>query len=94
MYGIIGAAIATVITECMAGVLMLKYAAAHELPFASFKRFWGPTVAGLLMGMALIVIKPSYLVVSLVLGISTYVSVLFVFGGIRIRKGQLPVLNI
>ncbi len=94
MYGIIGAAIATVITECLAGVLMLRYAAAHELPFASLTRFWRPTIAGLLMGTALIVIKPSYLVVSLVLGISTYVSALFVFGGIRIQKGQLPVLNV
>ncbi len=93
-YGIPGAAIATVITECLTGVLMIKYAAHHGLPFVSLRRFWRPTVASLFMAAAIALLRPSWLAAGLALGAATYGFVLTVLGGIRLRKGQLPVLNI
>jgi len=93
-YGILGAAIATVITESLTAVLLFKYAAHHELPLTSLKRFWRPTVASLFMTTALVVLRPSNLVVSLTLGVSVYALALMVFGGIRLRKGKLPVLYV
>ncbi|WP_096893810.1 flippase [Candidatus Scalindua japonica] len=93
-YGIIGAAISTVFTECLTGILLFKYATIHDLPFVSLKRLWRPTVASLLMTVLLIILRPSSLLVGFSCGIAVYSLVLTVLGGIRLRRGQLPVLNI
>lgn len=93
-YGITGAAIATVITECLTGVLMMKYAAGHQLPFASLRRFWRPTVATLIMAVMLIVLMRSNLAISLVIGVASYGLVLTLLGGIRLHKDQFPTLNV
>ena len=93
-YGITGAAISTVITECLTGVLMLKYAAINELSFTALRRFWRPTVASFFMTVSLIVFRQLNLVIILTLGVAIYSFTLTVIGGIRLRKGQLPVLNI
>lgn len=93
-YGITGAATATVITECLTGVLMLKYAAINELSFTALRRFWRPTVASFIMTVALIVLRQSNLAISLILGVAIYVLALTVFGGIHLRKWQLPALNV
>ncbi len=93
-YGIYGAALATVITECLTGVLMLNYAARMELPFVSIQRFWRPTVASIFMAVVLVTFRPSNLLLGLVLGVVIYSLALMVLGGIRIRKGQFPALNV
>ncbi len=93
-YGINGAAIATVITECLTGVLMLKYAANNELSFTALRRFWRPTVASFFMTVALIVLRQSNLAISLIFGAIIYGLTLTILGGIRLRKWQLPAFNI
>ncbi|MHC4267373.1 MAG: flippase [Planctomycetota bacterium] len=93
-YGMIGAAIATVITETLTGVLMFKCAAHHELPFVALRRFCRPTVACLFMTGVLIVFRQSNIFVNLISGVGTFGIVLTAIGGIRFRKGQLPALDI
>ena len=93
-YGIIGAAVATVITETLSGVLMFKCAAHYELPFVALRRFFRPTVACLFMTGVLIVFRQSNIFVSFISGVGTFGIALTVLGGIRFRKGQFPALNI
>jgi len=50
LYGMIGAAIATVITESLVGALMLLFAAGQGLPFVTLRRLWKPLVASVVMG--------------------------------------------
>ena len=47
-YGMLGAAVATVATECLVSVIMLKYAAGQALPFVSLWRLWRPVCAPIL----------------------------------------------
>ncbi len=93
-YGILGAAIATVITEFLTTVLWFKYTAHQELPLTSIQRFWRPTLATLIMMVALLVLRPSNLLVGLPFGVAVYILTLAVFGGIRLRKGRLPALDV
>ena len=93
-YGTLGAAIATVVTESLTGVLLFKYVTHQELPLVSLQRLWRPTVASFFMTAALVVLKPSNLGVSLSLGVSVYTLVLMATGAIRLRRGQLPALDV
>ncbi len=93
-YGIIGAAIATVITECMVAALLLGAARAQGLSFVAWRRLWRPTVAGLLMGLVLVAVHGINLPAGLAMGIAIYGFVLAMLGGLRFEKGWLPVLNV
>lgn len=93
-YGVIGAAIATVITECMVGALLLGHARVQGLAFVALRRLWRPTVAGLLMGLVLVATHGTNLPAALATGIAVYGVVLAILGGIRFEKGRLPVLNV
>lgn len=93
-YGIVGAAIATVITETLSGLFMFKHASHNKLPFIALRRLCSPTVASLLMAGILIVFRHSNIFINLISGISIFCIALTMLGGIRFRKGQLPALNI
>jgi O-antigen/teichoic acid export membrane protein len=89
-YGIIGAAVATVVTESLTGVLLFAYIARQGLPPASLQRFWRPTIASFCMMAVLLLLRSSHLVVVLVAGIGSYVVALAVLGGIRLHRGLRP----
>ncbi|MGD2112139.1 MAG: flippase [Gammaproteobacteria bacterium] len=93
-YGMLGAAAATVVTECLVGIVMLRYAANESLPFVSYRRLWRSTVAGLCMGAVLYALHGRGLPVGLLAGIAAYGAVLTILGGIKLQKGQLPALNV
>ena len=93
-YGMLGAAAATVFTECMVGILMLYFARGQGLRFASPGRFWRPTVAGVVMGASVWAVGGMHLFVGLAVGMVVYGLVLILLGGIRFSRGQLPVLDI
>lgn len=93
-FGIIGAAVATVITECIVSSLMVMFALGQGLTLVAINRFWRPTVAGLLMGAALWFAGDINLFAALALGIAVFGLVLLLLGGIKFVKGQPPILNI
>ena len=94
LYGVLGAAIATVITECMVGAVMLVHARTQGLSFVALRRLWRPTVAGLAMGLVLVATAGLGLPAGLAAGIASYGMVLAILGGIRFQKGRFPGLNV
>ena len=94
LYGVLGAAIATVITECVVGAVMLVHARTQGLSFVALRRLWRPTVAGLAMGLVLVATAGLGLPAGLAAGIASYGMVLAILGGIRFQKGRFPGLNV
>jgi len=93
-WGILGAAVATVITESFVSIVILRYASGQGLHFVSARRFWRPTVASIAMGVAVAAAASLHLFVGLAVGIAVFGGVLVLLGGIRFSRGQLPVLDI
>ncbi len=93
-FGMLGAASATIATECLIGFLMLKYAAKQGLPFVSLRRLWRPTLAGVAMGLVLLLIGTDHLAISFPAGALSYILALALLGGIRFNRGRIPVLDI
>lgn len=94
LYGMTGAAVATVITECLVGSLMLGFAASQGLSFVTLRRLWKPVVAGTVMGLVLLQVGSASLPIALFAGVAVYVLCLGLLGGIRFTRGQLPALNV
>lgn len=94
LYGMIGAAIATVITESLVGALMLLFAAGQGLPFVTLRRLWKPLVASVVMGFVLLLVGEASLPVALIVGVAVFSLFLGLLGGIRFTKGELPGLNV
>jgi len=93
-YGLIGASVSTVITESLAGSLMLYFAASQGLRLASVRRFWRPAVAALVMGGVLWLVAGINLFAGFALGVSVFALMLWLLGGVRFVPGQLPVLDL
>lgn len=93
-YGIIGAAIATVITESAVGGIMLWFARGQDLPFVTPVRLLKPLLAGGVMGLVLWMTPGLVLPMALLLGVVVYAACLAAMGGIRITRGQLPGLRV
>ena len=94
LYGILGAGVATVITESFTGVLLFKYAVRQELPLISLQKLWRPTIASLFMAATLVILKLSSLWVGITFGVVIYSIALMALGRIRLDKGKLPALQI
>lgn len=93
-FGMNGAALATIVTEGVVSIVMLRYAIGQGLSFVSMRRLWRPVVAGVLMGIVLALTVDDSLVSGLAVGVLVYIFVLTLLGGIRFVKGQLPALNV
>ena len=80
--------------------MMLRFASGQGLRFASLRRFWRPVVAGLAMAAELHPVSRLDSLVALVVGVGVGVGVavcgaaLILLGGIRLRRGKLPELNL
>lgn len=94
LYGMLGAAIATVITESLVGSIMLVYASTQGVPFVSMTRLWKPVAAGGLMGLVLWAAGGLMLPVAIATGVAVYGICLTVLGGLRFKPGRLPGLNV
>ena len=92
--GIIGAAWATVATELLRALLALRFAAQEGLPLLPVRRMVPMAVSGVVMAGILIVVRPSNLWVSVILGGISYVAVLSLMGGVRYTGGRLPTLRV
>ena len=93
-FGIKGAAVATVLTESLTGLLMLYYGAQHGLGFIPIGRFVKPAAAGLSMAAALMLLAPGPLLVRGAVGVGVYGFALVLLRAIRLRRGALPTLDL
>ena len=92
-YGILGAALSTLLTEIARAVIARLYASAEGYPALSLKRLARSLLAGSAMVGAYLLMTPSSVWSGLALGIATYLGALAATGGFRLR-GRLPVLNV
>jgi len=89
MVGLIGAAIATLVTEPLVGALMFVYAGRNGLPFPSLRRFWPPILASALMATTLATLGDAQLFVQVGVGTLVYFAGLFLMG-FRPKGTSLP----
>lgn len=92
-YGILGAAIATVVTEPIVGAFMLYYAARDDLSPVGFARLWRPAAAAVGMAGALQLLGDANLFIQLPVGGLVYLALMAALGAIG-REGSLPVLRV
>ena len=90
----LGAALATLGTEIVRTAITLRGAVQAGFPLPSPARFWRASVATVAMTAALLLVRPSPVVASILLGALTYGAVLILAGGIRLRRGMLPELTL
>lgn len=93
-FGVIGAAGATVATECLRTGLALRYVSRAGIGLTPSTRFWRATVAGLGMGVALLATRPAPLWAGLAIGVVTYAALLALLGGISFHRGSPPTLSV
>jgi O-antigen/teichoic acid export membrane protein len=93
-FGIVGVTIAAVLTECLAGVLMLRYAAREGLELASPGRLWRSALSTVAMVLVIGALGRPALAVGVPIGVSVYVIALAAVGGIRFRGGPIPSLEL
>jgi O-antigen/teichoic acid export membrane protein len=93
LYGIVGAAIASVSTEILAAALTLYYAVRQGLPLVPVARFWRPIVSVSAMALTLWALWNASFVLQLGAGGATYALMLLCLGGIKLR-GRIPALAI
>lgn len=94
LFGTMGAAVATVLTESLSGVLMLYYGARQGLAFVPLRRLSKSAVAGLIMGGTVAACAAQPMLLRAALGAGVYAAALGLLGGIRVRRGALPVLDV
>lgn len=93
-FGMIGAALATVVTEVTRTGCALMFAGAAGFRLASPARFWRATVAAIGMAALVILTAPAVLWIGIALGAVTYTVALAGVGGIRFRRNELPALRL
>jgi hypothetical protein len=90
----LGAAGATLGTELVRTVWTQVYAGRAGFPFPSLSRFWRPAAAATAMAGALLAARPTAVWLAVPLGAAVYGGVLTLLGGIRLRQGSAPELNL
>ena len=93
-YGIVGAAIATIITEIIISAIMLVYASNIGLAFLPMKRFVRTIISGIGMAAVMYACSPLNLFIGIALGGVVYILLLSMTGGIKYKKGAMPTLNV
>jgi O-antigen/teichoic acid export membrane protein len=93
-WGMLGAALATLGTEVVRTGMTLGGAVRAGFPLPSPIRFWRATVATAAMAIVLVTVRPGAVWVSIGLGAVTYIAGLIACGGIRLRPGAPPALNL
>ena len=92
-YGIIGAGIATLVTETVRLGIALVYVRSHGFRLLDLRLFARVAAATIGMTVLLVLVQPQGLVIALSLGVGGYLAALIGVGAVRLRAGRLPVLN-
>lgn len=93
-YGMLGAAIATIATETVRTIATLVAAVRVGYPLPSLARFWRVVVAAAGMGGLLLLLGPLKAGLAVPLGGVVYLLALLALGGIKLRPGRLPLLDL
>jgi O-antigen/teichoic acid export membrane protein len=93
-FGLIGAAAATVLTETFRMLIAVAAVRPYGISLTSMSRFWKPTVGATVMAAVLILLAPSSMWIAVALGAGAYLATLGLLGGISLRRGSLPALNV
>lgn len=86
--GIVGAAIATLVTELVRTILAFRYSKSCDLPSPPLARYWRATVACVAMGGAVWFAGIDNLFIGLPVGIAVYAVALVIVGGIKFENGR------
>jgi PST family polysaccharide transporter len=92
-FGLVGAAVATVVTEVVGCALMFRAAVQEGVPLVPLRRLWRPTVAAAAMQAMLLVSGSAPLFLALGLGVLAFAASLTLLGGLRWRAG-VPTLDL
>ncbi len=93
IFGMVGAASTTVATEVLRLFFAQRFAAREGFTPVGPRRFWRPVVAVAFMVVLLSVLKGSQLWLTIPAGAAVYTAALVATGGLRIRWGELPRLD-
>jgi O-antigen/teichoic acid export membrane protein len=93
-WGMIGAAVATVVTEAVRTVLALHYARRLGLTMAPLHRFVRATAAAVAMAIPVWALSDRSIILSIPVGAMAFVVALWGAGGIRLQRGAWPQLTV
>lgn len=93
-YSLAGAAAATVATETVRMLAAFACARADGFRVVSPYRLWRPFLAGLLMTGLLMALRPASVWMAVPSGALGYAIALALMGGIRLKRGSMPALNV
>jgi O-antigen/teichoic acid export membrane protein len=91
-WGMAGAAMVTLATECVRLVPMLRFLRRTGVPLAPLRRFWRTLVAAGVMTVVVMAAGPRNVWLSVIVGALAYIGALYLAGGLRFRRGTLPEL--
>lgn len=94
VWGMLGAAVTTVLTETLRMLLAYRYVRAEGYNATSIQRFWRSIVATTVMFSALLLLSTQTLWVALALGVVVFFLTLGLLGGLRLQRNGLPVLTV
>lgn len=94
VWGMLGAAVTTVLTETLRMLLAYRYVRAEGYNKTSIQRFWRSIVATAAMFAALLLLSTQSLWLALVLGAVVYFLFLGLLGGLRFQRNGLPALTV
>lgn len=89
-FGMVGAALATVVTEAVRTWLSARYAAALSIVMPPIGRFAKIALATAGMGLVTWLAGRWPIAVTIALGATSYAVILLATGGVRLRRGALP----
>lgn len=92
IWGMAGAAIATLASVSLRLVLMQRFVRTTGLPLPSLARFWRTLLAAACMAAIVVSVRLPTVWLSIALGGLVYALALYLMGGIRLRRGSLPEL--
>jgi len=93
-WGMLGAAAATLATESARTGMALHYARELGLSMTPLRRFWKVALASVVMAVSVWLLGDRSVLLTIPLGALAYAVAMLVTGGVRLRRGQLPVIDL
>jgi O-antigen/teichoic acid export membrane protein len=93
-YGAVGAAWATLGTEVVRMALAMAALRREEIRLPSPARFWRSLVACAGMASVLLLLPSFAPALAVIVGAASYGVALYLLGGLRVRRGELPALTV
>lgn len=92
--GIVGAAVATVVTEAIRSVLSVRYVCNAGLPGLPVARFWKPVVSGITLAAVILLLPTQNLWVLVASGAAAYLGAMTGLGALVFDGGKLPSIRL